>query len=139
MGRPWWYDSYWEKKKPVRRGLQLPRRQLWVWIALIVLAIILAASSTGFRPVALTWLVGFIYYLCRILTYAIIIRAILSWFLPRRQNLIIILFDDITEPLLAPLRRVIPRLGMFDLSPLVAIGILYIVPLLLSLLMRVAT
>ena len=100
-----------------------------------MLAIILAANSTGFRPFALAWLVGFIYYLCRILTYAIIIRAILSWFMPRRQNLIMLLLDDITEPLLAPLRRVIPRLGIFDLSPLVAIGILYLIPLILSLLL----
>jgi YggT family protein len=132
LGRPWWYDSYWEKKRPVKRWFQLPRRQLWVWIALIVLAIILAASTTGFRPVAVAWLFGFAYYLCRILTYAIIIRAILSWFLPRRQNLIMLLLDDITEPLLAPLRRVIPRVGIFDLTPLVAIGILYLIPFILS-------
>ena len=113
----------------------MPRRQLWVWIALVVLAIILAASSTGFQPVAVAWLFGFVYYLCRILTYAIIIRAILSWFVPRRQNLIMLLLDDITEPLLAPLRRVIPRLGLFDLSPLIAIGILYLIPFIFGLLL----
>ena len=135
MGRPWWYDSYWEKKSPARRRFQLPRRELWIWIVLIVLAIILTASNTVFRPVGVTWLVGFIYYLCRILTYAIIIRAILSWFMPRRQNLIMLLLDDITEPLLAPLRRVIPRLGIFDLSPLVAIGILYLISFIFSLLL----
>ncbi len=135
MGRPWWHDSYWEKEKPARRRFQLPRRQLWVWIALIVLAIILAASTTDFQPVAVAWLLGFVYYLCRILTYAIFIRAILSWFLPRRQNLIMVLLDDITEPLLAPLRRVIPRLGIFDLSPLIAIGILYVIPFIFSLLL----
>jgi YggT family protein len=135
MGRPWWYDSYWEKKRPPRRRFQLPRRQLWVWIALAVLAMILAASTTGFRPDAVAWLVGFVYYLCRILSWAIIIRVILSWFMPRRQNLIMLLLDDITEPLLAPLRRVIPRLGIFDLSPLIAIGILYLIPFLLGLLL----
>ena len=139
MGRPWWHDSYWEKERPTRRRFQIPRRQLWVWIALVLLAIILAARSAGFQPVVVAWLFGFVYYLCRILTYAIFARAILSWFMPRRQNLLMLLLDDITEPLLAPLRRVIPRLGMFDLSPLVAIGILYIIPLLLSLLVRVAT
>lgn len=135
MGRPWWHDSYWEKKSSARRRFQLPRRQLWVWIALIVLAIILAASTTGFQTVAVAWLFGFVYYLCRILTYAIIIRAILSWFMPRRQNLIMLLLDDITEPLLAPLRRVIPRLGIVDLTPLVAIGILYLIPFILSILL----
>ena len=66
---------------------------------------------------------------------AIIIRVILSWFMPRRQNLIMLLLDDITGPLLAPLRRVIPRLGIFDLSPLIAIGILYLIPFILSLLL----
>ena len=135
MGRPWWHDSYWEKKRPARRGFQLPRRQLWVWIALVALAIILAASSTGFRPVAMALIFGFIHYICRILTYTIIIRAILSWVVRSRQNLLFIILDDITEPILAPLRRVIPRLGMFDLSPLVAIGILYVIPLIFSLLL----
>ena len=135
MGRPWWYDNYRETNRPVRRRFQIPRRQLWVWIALVVLAIILAVRSTGFQPVVVAWLFGFVYYLCRILTYAIFARAILSWFMPRRQNLLMLLLNDITEPLLVPLRRVIPRLGMFDLSPLVAIGILYLITLLLSLLL----
>ena len=134
MGRPWWHDSYWEKKGPVRRRFLIPRRQLWIWIALIALSIVLAASSTGFQPVLLVWLFYFVYYLCRILTYAIIARAILSWFVRSRQNLIFMILDDITEPVLAPLRRIIPRFGMFDLSPLAAIVILYVITLILRLL-----
>jgi len=31
------------------------------------------------------------------------------------------LLDDITEPILGPLRRVLPTLGMIDISPIVAI------------------
>jgi YggT family protein len=34
--------------------------------------------------------------------------------------------DQITEPILAPLRRVVPRLGMIDITPLVAIIILQV-------------
>ena len=135
MGRPWWYDNYRQTNRPVRRRFQIPRRQLWVWIALIILSIILAASSTGFHPVLLVWLFGFVYYLCRILTYAIIVRAILSWFVCSRQNLIFVILDDITEPVLAPLRRIIPRFGMFDLSPLAAIVILYVITLIFRLLL----
>ena len=37
-----------------------------------------------------------------------------------------ILFE-ITEPILDPLRRVIPRLGMIDITPLVAIIIIQVV------------
>ena len=135
MGRPWWYDNYRQTNRPVRRRFQIPRRQLWVWIALIILTIILAASSTGFHPVLLVWLFGFVYYLCRILTYAIIVRAILSWFIRSRQNLIFVILDDTTEPVLAPLRRIIPRFGMFDLSPLAAIVILYVITFIFRLLL----
>ena len=54
-------------------------------------------------------------------------RLILSWFPVRpgtaMASIASILFE-LTEPILGPLRRVIPPLGMFDLSPLVAfIGI----------------
>ena len=135
MGRPWWHDSYWEKKSPPRRGFRLPRRQTWIWIAVLVLAMILAASITSFQPVALDWFYGFVYYLCRILIYAIIIRAMLSWFVRNRNSVLIIIFGDISEPLLTPLRKVVPRLGMFDLSPLVAIAILYLIPFILNLLL----
>lgn len=50
-------------------------------------------------------------------------RIILSWFPVQpgttMASIASILFE-LTEPVLAPLRRVIPPLGMFDLSPLVA-------------------
>jgi YggT family protein len=34
---------------------------------------------------------------------------------------------DITEPILAPIRQMMPRLGMLDLSPLVAIILIQLV------------
>jgi YggT family protein len=133
VGRPWWYDDYWEKdKKPKRRRPQLPRRKLWLWIALVIVSLVLAANSTGFNPVVVVWIARFIYYFCRILTFIILIRVILSWFSLDRTNIFIILLDDITEPILSPLRRIIPRLGMFDISPLVAILILYLIPRILD-------
>jgi len=68
--------------------------------------------------------------LCEALTLAIFIRVILSWFVTRPNTLTIIL-DKITEPILAPLRRIIPRAGMFDFSPLVAIILLQLIARLL--------
>lgn len=133
MGRPWWYDSYWEKGKKSRRGwFHSPRRQSWVWIALVVLSLLLATGSTGFRPEGIAWFLGFVYYLCRILVFAVFIRAILSWFTVSRYNQLVVLLDDVTEPILSPLRRVVPRLGMFDITPLVAFAILYFIPFILS-------
>ena len=70
--------------------------------------------------------------LCNVLTLVIIARVILSWFSPRPNRLTIIL-DKITEPILSPLRRIIPRTGMFDFTPLVAIILLQLIVYLLLL------
>jgi YggT family protein len=57
-----------------------------------------------------------------VLSGAVIIRVLLSWFaMGNAAGPVVRLLDDVTEPLLGPLRRVIPTLGMLDLSPLVAL------------------
>jgi YggT family protein len=65
--------------------------------------------------------------LTQILTAAIFFRAILSWFSMDPRNPLVSLLDQITEPILAPLRRVVPRLGMIDITPLVAIILLQVI------------
>lgn len=52
---------------------------------------------------------------------AIVVRALLSWFNLPPTNPLVTLLYDITEPILAPLRRVVPRIGMIDITPIVAI------------------
>jgi YggT family protein len=65
--------------------------------------------------------------LCYVLIVAIIIRSLLSWFPVNRDNFLVNLVQTITEPILAPLRRIIPRLDMIDFSPMVAIILLYVI------------
>ena len=70
------------------------------------------------------FLVIFINALFEALFWAIILRALLSFFPIRPGNPLVplaVILHQITEPILAPLRRVIPRIGMFDLSPMVAV------------------
>jgi YggT family protein len=69
---------------------------------------------------AMLLLVNFLNLLLGVLWLAILVRVILSWFPLDPSNPIIRLVWDVTEPILAPFRRVIPRIGMFDLSPLAA-------------------
>jgi YggT family protein len=40
------------------------------------------------------------------------------------ENPLVVILMQITEPILGPMRRIIPRLGMFDISPIIAILIL---------------
>ncbi len=74
------------------------------------------------------FLVNFIITLADILSFAIIVRAVLTWFPIRPNNVVVVFLFYVTEPILAPLRRVIPRLGMLDITPLVAIVILRFLP-----------
>ena len=69
----------------------------------------------------------FIYILCYVLTFAVLIRALLSWFYPYPTNPVVAFLFHITEPLLGPIRRVLPRVGAFDFSPIVVIIILQVI------------
>jgi YggT family protein len=59
-----------------------------------------------------------------LLVIAIIARALLSWFNMDPRSPLIQALNQITEPILEPIRRIMPRLGMIDLSPLIAILLL---------------
>jgi len=63
----------------------------------------------------------------QILTFAIIARSLLSWFPQSPNNPMVRILFQVTEPVLAPFRRIIPRLGMMDLSPIAAIISLQVV------------
>ena len=65
--------------------------------------------------------------LCALLTVywlVVLARVLMSWF-PIRPGTpvasVYVLLRDLTEPVLAPLRRVIPPVGMLDMSSLVLI------------------
>lgn len=74
---------------------------------------------------AMISVLGFILYgLLSIYILLIIIRIVFSWGMLSYTNRLMRFLVDVTEPLLGPLRRMIPPLGWLDISPLVAILIL---------------
>lgn len=70
------------------------------------------------------FLYQFVDLLFNILIFAIVGRALLSWFNVGPSNPIGRILYEITEPILGPMRRVIPMIGMLDISPIVAILLL---------------
>ena len=77
---------------------------------------------------------GLINTVLNLLIFAIVARAILSFVVPMagaRPHPILLnintLVNQLTEPILRPLRRVLPTVGMLDFSPMVAIIILVII------------
>ncbi|REC93477.1 YggT family protein [Kushneria indalinina] len=87
-----------------------------VGIALICMAIF------GFPPIgllAIAALAGVVNAILKIYFFAMIIMIILSWVAPQSGHPGALLVFQITEPVMAPVRRVIPSIGMIDLSPIV--------------------
>ena len=52
---------------------------------------------------------------------ALILQAVISWVGNTQGNPIAPLINSLTNPILRPIRKVVPLVGMMDLSPLVAI------------------
>jgi YggT family protein len=60
-----------------------------------------------------------------IMLVAILIRIVFSWTGFDPANPIYGVINEVTEPILQPIRNIIPRMGMFDLSPMIASFILF--------------
>jgi YggT family protein len=70
---------------------------------------------------------SFIGFVFSLLGWMIVGRALLSWFPNTRKNQLVQILVQLTDPILVPLSRIIPRAGMFDFSPMIAIFVLFTV------------
>ncbi len=66
----------------------------------------------------------FIIITIKILKYAILIRILMSWIKPGVSGRFTQILYEITEPILKIFRNLLPRMGMIDLSPLIAFFVL---------------
>lgn len=75
--------------------------------------------------------VRFINILSDLITLLVIVHVILSYFMspfhPIRRFV-----DNIVEPMLSPIRRVLPQTGMLDFSPLVLLLIVWLLARLIT-------
>ena len=62
-----------------------------------------------------------------VLLVAIFLRVIFSWIGFDPDNPIYGVVHEVTEPILAPIRQFMPRIGMIDISPMVAGFLLFII------------
>jgi YggT family protein len=64
--------------------------------------------------------------------FILIVQAVMSWFGNAYGNPMVDLFQSLTEPLLRPIRRFLPNLGMIDISPMIALLGLYVILIILQ-------
>ncbi len=71
-------------------------------------------------------------FLLLVMQFAIIGRALFSWFDPTGRTPIGAILIKITDPIIVPIRRLLPSAGFMDFSPLVALLIIFLLQKLLS-------
>lgn len=71
-----------------------------------------------------SFLVQFIQLLLQVLSLAILFRVLMSWVDPFGNMRLTQILRDLTEPILAPIRSLVPGMGMFDFSPIIAMLLL---------------
>ncbi len=78
--------------------------------------------------------VGMIQDLIRFCRYLIFATIILSWVVMFTQSRspYIEVIQELAEPLLAPFRRLLPNMGMIDLSPILAFLALYVIEIIMN-------
>lgn len=65
--------------------------------------------------------------LTTIYSYILLVRIVLSWLNVGPENELVRMLHQVTEPVLEPVRRAVPPMGMFDLSPLIVFIALHII------------
>jgi len=77
-----------------------------------------------------------LFYILEVMKWLVIARAIASWFVPPESgNRVVEALRVVTDPLIAPVRALLPDTGGVDLSPLV---VFFLIILLQGLITRVA-
>jgi YggT family protein len=107
-------------------GLDVP-----TLVVLVALEVIVTFFVTTIAGLSLTIPQLLLYSLFRLIaltlwfyTGALFVYVILSWFGDRSGNPMAELLGDLVEPVLRPVRRVLPPIGGLDLSPLIVILLL---------------
>ncbi len=77
-------------------------------------------------------IVNFVQLLGFVLWFLLIARVVSSWLTPTGGGGVVAFIYQVTEPILAPIRRMIPATGGLDWSPLVAMLVLGVLVRLLS-------
>ncbi|HSH47304.1 MAG TPA: YggT family protein [Halomonas sp.] len=108
--------------KPLMGRFDLATLASALLIKMVVLIVILQIAGFG-MPTIPHLLIAAVATLAsailKIYFFALIVMIILSWVAPQAGHPAALLVMQLVQPVLAPIQRVIPPLGMIDLSPIV--------------------
>ncbi|MGK0476421.1 MAG: YggT family protein [Oleispira sp.] len=106
-------------------------------LALVVqaVAIVLILLLNGIQPpplqVAMWSAIGILSLLLKVYFWGLLITVIASWVAPNSYNPVLILINQILEPAMKPIRKIMPDLGGIDISPIIMFLLIQVLEILI--------
>ena len=120
---------------PSVRGLDLSTLLLALLLQMAAIVALLALNGFG-PPGVLTLLVwsvlGLVGLLVNIYFFALLAMIILSWVAPGNRHPALLLLLQLTEPVMAPFRRMLPDMGGIDFSPILVFILINVIQIALG-------
>jgi YggT family protein len=99
-----------------------------------IVAIVLILLLNGIQPpplqVVIWSAIGLISLVLKIYFWGLLITVIASWLAPSSYNPALILINQILEPAIKPIRRMMPDMGGIDISPIVVFLLIQVLEIL---------
>lgn len=113
-------------------GIDIASLVLALLIQAIAIVLILLLNGIQPPPEAIAWAaIGLISLILKIFFWGLLITVIASWIAPNSYNPALILINQILEPAIKPIRKIMPDMGGIDLSPIVAFLLIQVLEILL--------
>lgn len=121
---------------PLRRvvpslgGLDLSSLLLALVLQMVAIVVLLALNGVGPPNIGLllVWSVlGVVGLVVNIYFFALLAMIILSWIAPASRHPALLLLFQLTEPVMAPFRRMLPNMGGLDFSPILVFILINII------------
>jgi YggT family protein len=90
-----------------------------VQVVAISLSLLIAGYGLPWMNIAIWALLGTSGLFLKLYFWGLLIMVISSWLAPQSDNPALLLLRQILEPVMAPIRKLLPDMGGFDISPIV--------------------
>jgi len=115
---------------PAFRSFDVASLVLAILLQWIIIQLTYTINNLGIVNffIAISWgFVGILSMILNIYMYGLLATIVISWIAPQSQHPAITLINQIIYPAMDPFRRLIPPLGMIDLSPMLFFIVLNVI------------
>lgn len=120
---------------PAYRGLDLSTLLLALLLQMAAIVALLALNGLvppGVLTLLLWSVLGIVGLLVNIYFFALLAMIILSWIAPGGRHPALLLLFQLTEPVMAPFRRMLPSMGGIDFSPILVFILINVIQIALG-------